>query len=479
MANERQQKLQEEANRLGKQYDIPALGDLIVATALRYDLDPTIFLALVKQESGFNPKNVSPVGAQGLGQLMPGTARGLGVQDPFDPVENLDGAARYLKQQLETFGNYTLALAAYNAGPGNVQQYGGVPPFPETQNYVRSIMANTNSPVRVPGLASFVPPAPSLSPEPAKPAEDIAAQAPEAQKKSLVQRIIEKVLQILDLTFQGPYSDALKHGLERKSNRELLDLGVQLGSFTELEKKQILDRAPLGVYETEFERAFRLNQEKAKQKAAAASAGETTTTGETTQPPIDEEQAAREAAEKAAREAAEALAQAQNKSASEQSAITGLIALLGQRIASGTLSLRQAEDQLDRFFKQKGLELSRATEEGTRLSEANTQLLQALPFVAPPGMQFFPGFEPGGAIQQITHGTVSPIPITRVQFNPYNQVAPVRNVDLEQPPNPPALTQPFDLNPAFAAVENMLKKILGEQTPAFISKANESPMGGP
>jgi hypothetical protein len=98
-----------------------------------------LFLRLVNQESRFNPNAVSPAGAMGLAQLMPGTARDLGV-DPNDPVQNLTGGARYLRQQLDTFGQPDLALAAYNAGPGNVRKHGGVPPFEETQNYVSSIL---------------------------------------------------------------------------------------------------------------------------------------------------------------------------------------------------------------------------------------------------------------------------------------------------------------------------------------------------
>jgi soluble lytic murein transglycosylase-like protein len=78
----------------------------------------------------------------GLGQLMPGTAEMLGVGDPFDPASNLDGAARYLAQQLKRFKSYRLALAAYNAGPGNVIRHRGVPPFRETQNYVRKILSS-------------------------------------------------------------------------------------------------------------------------------------------------------------------------------------------------------------------------------------------------------------------------------------------------------------------------------------------------
>jgi soluble lytic murein transglycosylase-like protein len=107
--------------------------------ARRHGVPEDLFLKLVQQESGFNPKAVSHKGALGLAQLMPGTAQMLRV-DPHDPYQNLDGGARYLKQQYRTFGNWRLALAAYNAGPGAVQKHGGVPPFRETQNYVRVIL---------------------------------------------------------------------------------------------------------------------------------------------------------------------------------------------------------------------------------------------------------------------------------------------------------------------------------------------------
>jgi hypothetical protein len=106
---------------------------MIIATTWRI-----LFQSLVKQESGFNNVAVSPVGALGFTQLMPGTAADLGV-DPSDPEQNLDGGARYLATQLQSFGRVDLALAAYNAGPGNVRKYGGIPPFKETQNYVRRI----------------------------------------------------------------------------------------------------------------------------------------------------------------------------------------------------------------------------------------------------------------------------------------------------------------------------------------------------
>lgn len=118
----------------------------IDAAAAKYGLDPALLRGLVKQESGFDPNARSGVGALGLTQLMPGTARELGVTDPTDPAQAIDGGAKYLKQQLDKFGGDTSkALAAYNAGPGAVLKYGGIPPFAETQNYVKSILAIADS----------------------------------------------------------------------------------------------------------------------------------------------------------------------------------------------------------------------------------------------------------------------------------------------------------------------------------------------
>lgn len=111
---------------------------LAQAAARRHGVPEGLFLRLVEQESGWNANAVSVKGALGLAQLMPDTARGLGV-DPRNPAANLDGGARYLRAQFETFGSWPLALAAYNAGPGAVTRYRGIPPFAETQNYVRVI----------------------------------------------------------------------------------------------------------------------------------------------------------------------------------------------------------------------------------------------------------------------------------------------------------------------------------------------------
>ncbi|MDX5384782.1 MAG: lytic transglycosylase domain-containing protein [Rhodobacterales bacterium] len=128
-------------NGSGQAYDGRYTGPYLAMArdaARRHGVPEDLFLKLVQQESGFNPKARSHKGALGLAQLMPETARVLRV-DPMDPYQNLDGGARYLMQQYRAFGNWRLALAAYNAGPGAVQKHGGVPPFRETQNYVRVI----------------------------------------------------------------------------------------------------------------------------------------------------------------------------------------------------------------------------------------------------------------------------------------------------------------------------------------------------
>lgn len=112
----------------------------VYAVEAKYALPPGLLDALVWTESRYNPLAVSRVGAAGLGQLMPATARELGVANRFDPVANIDGAARYLRQMLDRFGVVHLALAAYNAGPGAVRKAGGIPRNGETPAYVRNVL---------------------------------------------------------------------------------------------------------------------------------------------------------------------------------------------------------------------------------------------------------------------------------------------------------------------------------------------------
>jgi soluble lytic murein transglycosylase-like protein len=120
---------------------------LIDAAAARNGLDPALLSGLVQQESGFDPNAVSPAGAVGLTQLMPATAQALGVADPRDPAQSIEGGARYLREQLDRFGgDAAKALAAYNAGPDAVERFGGVPPYPETQQYVRNVLDYARQP---------------------------------------------------------------------------------------------------------------------------------------------------------------------------------------------------------------------------------------------------------------------------------------------------------------------------------------------
>ena len=117
-----------------------AYDDIIAEAAEKYRLDPRMIKAVMQAESAFNALAVSPVGAVGLMQLMPAVAAELGADDPMDPRQNIMAGSRHLRQLLDSHnGNVRLALASYNAGPGNVARYGGIPPFKETRNYVKKV----------------------------------------------------------------------------------------------------------------------------------------------------------------------------------------------------------------------------------------------------------------------------------------------------------------------------------------------------
>jgi len=118
-----------------------SVTDLVREYAGRFDLPPEIVIAVIEAESGGNPRAVSRAGAMGLMQLMPDTARSLGVANPFEPAQNVEGGCHYLKEMFTRFHSWPLALAAYNAGPGAVARYGGVPPYPETRRYVSRVLA--------------------------------------------------------------------------------------------------------------------------------------------------------------------------------------------------------------------------------------------------------------------------------------------------------------------------------------------------
>ena len=119
-------------------------ADLFTRAGARYGIDAALLAAVAAKESSFNASAVSPAGAQGLMQFMPATAKGLGV-NALDPTSAIDGAARYLSSLTKQFGSTELALAAYNAGPGTVSRYGGIPPYAETQNYVRAVMTKAEA----------------------------------------------------------------------------------------------------------------------------------------------------------------------------------------------------------------------------------------------------------------------------------------------------------------------------------------------
>jgi soluble lytic murein transglycosylase-like protein len=149
------------------------IREALTEAALRHQLDPNLLLAVAETESGFRPDAVSPRGARGLMQLMPGTAGRFGLTEPFDLEANADAGARYLKEQLDRFGgDVALALAAYNAGPGAVLRYRGIPPYQETRAFVSRVLAKSRLPAP--------PAAPGVSRLPDRTARPARGQSPDA-----------------------------------------------------------------------------------------------------------------------------------------------------------------------------------------------------------------------------------------------------------------------------------------------------------
>ena len=242
-------------------YTTEQLKQIARQKARDFGVNEDIFLRLIQKESSWNPRARSGVGAMGLVQLMPATAEGLGVRDPYDPVQSITGGARYLSQQLKRFGNYEKALAAYNAGPGNVERYGGIPPFKETQNYVKTILQGVAQPKAPPKVSETRQAAPTeqkgrsllesfidLMTMTGIPGLRERSSLPEVQMPDYSEGSFSPEAQELDLALgaynsaqnQDKYNEALKEESQRQLQTNLMaaekakaDLLAQaLGSFT-------------------------------------------------------------------------------------------------------------------------------------------------------------------------------------------------------------------------------------------------------
>lgn len=217
-----------------------------------YGVNEDIFLKLIGAESGGNVKAVSDAGAQGLGQLMPETARSLGVTDPFDPIQNLNASAKYLSQQLKRFGTYEKALAAYNAGPGAVERYGGIPPYAETQAYVKKILGSGGTPR--PGTPREVTD---------KNSAKASTQTTEDKGNKLLQTFID-LMSVTGGRYLGPQSSNNQRDIEVYSQEvpssEQQELGIVLNAY----KDQKLREEAEQEANNEFLRGLRSNEASAE-----------------------------------------------------------------------------------------------------------------------------------------------------------------------------------------------------------------------
>ena len=187
------------------------LEALIQRAAQENGLDPEQLRALIGIESGGDPNAVSPKGAMGMMQLMPGTAREMGVTDPNDPEQNINGGAKYFRQQVDRFGDPELAAAAYNAGPGAVQKYGGVPPYSETQDYVKKFRDRMSRAGMAPGVGAQMDTY-------GDPTANAMAMLPQVSRSAVDENTIRSTLSVADKLTSGQLTGSLTKPTDREAN---------------------------------------------------------------------------------------------------------------------------------------------------------------------------------------------------------------------------------------------------------------------
>ncbi len=212
-----------------------SMEEIFTEASKIYNVPKNLIKAIAKAESDFNPNATSRAGAQGVMQLMPGTARELGVTDSYDPYQNIMGGTKYISQMLEKYnGNISLALAAYNAGSNNVEKYGGIPPFEETQNYVVKVTRYMNEGVEVPGTSYSIN------------AAGVPQSGAPVQKKeeSYYQNILEQLFSYEDyLEFIDMYTkiqDTQKEALKEEQEKQESDTKDSYYAYQELKYSPVV-----------------------------------------------------------------------------------------------------------------------------------------------------------------------------------------------------------------------------------------------
>lgn len=193
------------------------LEELFAAAAKRFGLRVELLRAVAQVESGFNPRAVSPAGAQGIMQLMPATARALGVRDPFNPAESIFAGAAYLRSLLDRFGgNEALALAAYNAGPGAVARYGGIPPFPETRAFVARVLKLSGSTLDLDAPPPVLTRSSGQQPE----GETVAAGRAEEKGEEALTAEAREILAAAAVVWRYALAEYLLHATDQEEKQE-------------------------------------------------------------------------------------------------------------------------------------------------------------------------------------------------------------------------------------------------------------------